>query len=77
MCYGGLDDREAELIYCVVPRELGDEAFQRLVEHYKDNPNVKVIVERREGERRADRSGGGVRTLRDRRRHRPPGAFDV
>ena len=31
------------VIYCVVPPELGDDAFRRLVEHYKDNPNVKVL----------------------------------
>ena len=49
------------MIYCVVPPELGEEAFRRLVEHYRDNPNVKVIMDRRHGERRSDRSGGGAR----------------
>jgi ribosomal protein L44E len=61
------------MIYCVVPPELGDETFQRLVEHYKDNPNVEVIWERRRSERRqrgTDSGGGGVRTVRDRRQHR-------
>jgi hypothetical protein len=77
MCYRGADRREASLIYCVVPRELGDEAFERLVEHYKDNANVKVIVDRRESERRTDRSGGGIRTVRDRRRRRAPGGLDI
>jgi hypothetical protein len=65
------------MIYCVVPPELGEDAYQRLVEHYKDNPNVKVIMDRRHGERRRDRTGGGERTVRDRRRRRPPGALDV
>jgi hypothetical protein len=65
------------MIYCVVPPELGEEAFRRLVEHYRDNPNVKVIMDRRQGERRHDRSGGGVRETRDRRRRRLPGDFDV
>jgi hypothetical protein len=65
------------MIYCVVPPELGEDAFRRLTEHYKDNPNVKVIMDRRHGERRTDRSGGGVRATRDRRHRRAPGAFDV
>ena len=62
------------MIYCVVPRELEAELFDRLVEHYKDDPNVKVIVDRREGpdrRGRAKRSGGE----RDRRRRRATGTF--
>ncbi len=65
------------MIYCVVPPELGEDAFLRLVEHYKDNPNVKVIMDRRQGERRKDRSRGGARETRDRRRRRLPGDYDV
>ena len=65
------------MIYCVVPPELGEEAFLRLVEHYKDNPNVKVIMDRRRSERRKDRSRGGNRETRDRRRRRLPGDYDV
>ena len=65
------------MIYCVVPPELGDEAFHRLVEHYKDNPNVKVIMDRRHGERRTDRSHGEKRTTRDRRQRGTPGAIDL
>lgn len=65
------------MIYCVVPQELGEEAFRRLVEHYKDNPNVTVIMDRRHGERRTDGSGGGGRSLRDRRRRRAPGSLDI
>jgi hypothetical protein len=58
------------MIYCVVPPEFGEEAYERLVEHYKDNPNITVIVDRRRGERRqAGSHGGGLRTLRDRRQH--------
>ena len=57
------------MIYCVVPRELADELYDKLVEYYKDNPNVTVIVDRREG---GDRRGrGGDRpgnAFRDRRR---------
>jgi hypothetical protein len=70
-------NQEAALIYCVVPPELGEDAYRRLVEHYKDNPNIKVIMDRRQGERRGDRSGGGDRIVRDRRQRRAPGAFDV
>ena len=65
------------MIYCVVPPELGDEAFRRLVEHYKDNPNVKVIMDRRYGDRRTDRSHGEKRTTRDRRQRGTPGALDL
>ena len=64
------------MIYCVVPRELEDELYEQLVEHYRDNPQVEVIVDRRAGpDRRTDRSFGGERRVRDRRRARVPGAF--
>jgi hypothetical protein len=42
------------MIYCVIPPELKDELFERLVEYYKDNPNVEVIVDRRSGPDRRD-----------------------
>jgi len=64
------------MIYCVVPPELGEDTFRRLVEHYKDNPNVTVILERRKAERRTDRSGGAQRSIRD-RRQKTPHASDV
>ena len=41
------------MIYCVIPRELEAELFQKMVEYYKDNPNVTVIVDRRGGPNRA------------------------
>ncbi len=64
------------MIYCVIPRELADELYEKMVEYYKDNPNVTVIVDRRAGpDRRSGSSGGGNRVLRDRRRRRPPGTF--
>ena len=37
------------MIYCVVPPELEDELYDKLVEYYKDNPNVTVIIDRRTG----------------------------
>jgi len=70
------------MIYCVVPRPLADELYPKLVDHYKDDENVTVIVDRREFDRRAryGRSGvssaeGGAqrRIVRDRRRARVPG----
>jgi len=68
------------MIYCVIPRELEDELYEKMVAYYGDNPNVTVIVDRREGSDR--RSGQDPppelkerRTLRDRRRPRIPGTF--
>ena len=67
------------MIYCVIPRELEDELLEKMTEYYKDNPNVTVIVDRREGEdRRAEKAPPEVknkRTIRDRRRPRVPGTF--
>jgi hypothetical protein len=65
------------MIYCVVPPELGEEAFRRLSEHYKGNPNVSVIMDRRASERRKNHTGGGERARRDRRRPRAPGTLGV
>ena len=64
------------MIYCVIPRELEAELFDKMVDYYKDNPNVTVIVDRRTGpDRRAGNAPGGKRILRDRRRPRIPGTF--
>jgi len=67
------------VIYCVIPRELEDELYEKMVEYYKDNPNVTVIVDRREGKDRRsgqdDASFKERRTTRDRRRARAPGTF--
>ena len=64
------------MIYCVIPRELEAELYDKMVEYYKDNPNVTVILDRREGDdRRSGRSYGGKRTIRERRRHRAEGTF--
>ena len=62
------------MIYCVVPEELADELFDKLERYYSDDPNVKVIIDRRRSARRAPgSSGGGKRTERDRRRKRVTG----
>jgi hypothetical protein len=64
------------VIYCVVPRELEEELYSKLVEHYKDNPNVTVVLDRRDGpDRRDGREYGGKREIRDRRRPRAVGTF--
>ena len=64
------------MIYCVIPPELESELYDKLVEHYRDNPNVEVIVDRRTGpDRRQGKAAGGKRELRDRRRPRAPGTF--
>ncbi|MEA2495548.1 MAG: hypothetical protein QOJ29_3459 [Thermoleophilaceae bacterium] len=43
------------MIYCVVPEALADELYDRLVEYYKDDPNVNVIIDRRSKDRRKER----------------------
>ncbi|HEY7792521.1 MAG TPA: hypothetical protein VIA10_00785 [Gaiellaceae bacterium] len=64
------------MIYCVIPRELEDELYAKMVEYYKDNPNVTVIVDRRVGDdRRNGTEYGGKREIKDRRRRRIPGTF--
>ena len=69
------------MIYCVIPRELADELYEKMVEYYKDNPNVTVIIDRREGPDRRDGTADAAseflekRETRDRRRPRVPGTF--
>lgn|GEM_PF-262671 len=70
-----------EMIYCVVPRPLADELYPKLVEHYSNDENVTVIVDRRKFDRRARYAAAGAtsaedqqrRVVRDRRRARVPG----
>lgn len=64
------------MIYCVIPPELADELYDRLVDHYRTNPNVQVIVDRRSQDRRGGEGDVSEevaerRTVRDRRRARP------
>jgi len=67
------------MVYCVVPRELEDELYERLSAYYADDPDVEVIVDRRTRERRrrerADDDVRQRRELRDRRRRRAVGEF--
>jgi len=62
------------LIYCVIPEPLAGQLLDRLTEYYADDPNVTVIVDRRQGSRRErGSSAGGNRQRRDRRRSRVTG----
>ena len=67
------------MIYCVIPEEMADELYDKLANYYSDDPNVKVIIDRRKGERRttgaADSEAAQQRTIRDRRRRGIPGEF--
>lgn len=59
------------MIYCVVPRALEDELYDKLVAHYSDEPNVEVIVDRRA----QGGTPGSHDPMTDRRRVRPKGSF--
>ncbi|MFL5942973.1 MAG: hypothetical protein ACJ75L_06900 [Gaiellaceae bacterium] len=64
------------MIYCVIPRELADELYDKMVDYYRDNPNVTVIVDRREGKDRRNEGEQRLeeseqRKVRDRRRAHP------
>jgi hypothetical protein len=67
------------VIYCVIPRELEGDLFDKMVDYYRDNDNVTVIVDRRDGpDRRAGQQDGSFReqrVTRDRRRARAAGTF--
>jgi hypothetical protein len=67
------------MIYCVIPPELADELYAKMVDYYRDNSNVTVIIDRRQGaDRRKGKPAGEFqeqRQTRDRRRARIPGTF--
>ncbi len=60
------------MIYSVVPQALADELYDKLVEYYRDDPNVQVIIDRREGE---GGPPGPKPSDRGRRRQRVKGTF--
>lgn len=66
-------------IYCVIPPELEGELYEKMVEYYKDDPDVEVIVDRRSGPDRRKAAGATGpderREVRDRRQRRPTGSF--
>ena len=64
----------------MIPAELEGELLDRLTEYYRDNPNVEVLVDRRDGAANDRRHAAGAagderRQTRDRRRPRAPGTF--
>ncbi|HEX3391892.1 MAG TPA: hypothetical protein VHS55_04970 [Solirubrobacteraceae bacterium] len=66
------------MIYCVVPKEMADELYPKLVKHYENDENVTVVIDRREADRRGrgecpSAEDLGRRVIRDRRRARVPG----
>ena len=66
------------MIYSVIPRELESELLEPLTARYAAEPEVMVIVDRRQAERRrraADPETAQQRVLRDRRRRRVTGEF--
>ncbi len=66
------------MIYCVIPQALADELYDKMSEYYKDDPNVTVIIDRREGPDRRRLAGNEHderREIRDRRLRRMPGTF--
>lgn len=66
------------MIYCVVPPPLADDLYDRLVDYYRDEPNVEAIVDRREGpdrRRGQDAAPSERRETRDRRRRGVAGTF--
>lgn len=60
------------MIYCVVPQALAGDLFEKLSEYYRDDPNVTVIIDRREGQ---GGPPGPHPADRDRRRRRVKGTF--
>lgn len=66
------------MIFCVIPQALADELYEKMVAYYKDDPNVTVIIDRREGPDRR-RAAGNLsderREVRDRRQRRATGSF--
>lgn len=67
------------MIYCVIPEEMSGELYDKLANYYADDPNVKVIIDRRKSERRtgetAEEAAEQQRLIRDRRRRGVPGEF--
>ena len=62
------------MIYCVVPEELADELYPKLAKYYEDDPNVKVIIDRRKSDRRA---GEDRRNKDEREDEAPPEEAEV
>jgi RNA polymerase sigma-70 factor (ECF subfamily) len=76
---GGSEPGVRSIVYCLVPRELAPRLHEQLRRHFRDDPEVRVIVEQRGrerrlgGERRRRPADGGEPGRPDDRR-RIPGA---
>jgi RNA polymerase sigma-70 factor (ECF subfamily) len=53
---GDESSRTRSILYCVVPRDLADRLYEPLRQHFGEDPNVEVVVERRVGDRRVGRT---------------------
>jgi hypothetical protein len=60
------------MIYCVVPKPLAGELYDKLADYYKDESNVEVIVDRRA----MGGQPGDHDAFQNRRRQRAKGSFD-
>ena len=66
------------MIYCVIPQVLSDELYDKMVAYYDGDPNVTVIIDRRDGPDRRRMAGAlsdSRREIRDRRNRRATGTF--
>jgi hypothetical protein len=65
------------VIYCVIPEALEVELYDKMRSYYAEDPNVEVIIDRRQTSRRGAGSDGTPqseqRVVRDRRRARVAG----
>ena len=62
------------MIYCVIPPELVDDLYERMVEYYKGNQNVEVIIDRRGGKESTQGHTEAAQPNK-KRRARIPGTF--
>jgi len=53
MAGGGDSVSQRTVVYCIVPRELAAKLHEPLRKHFRDDPNVEVIVEQRGLDRRS------------------------
>jgi RNA polymerase sigma-70 factor (ECF subfamily) len=67
-------DRRRSIVYCVIPRDLAPKLHESLRRHFRDEPGVRVVVERRDADRRGGQDRRGepreIAAAEDRRRIR-------
>ena len=72
---GGRRSYNQNVIYCVIPPELADELYDKMVETAADNPNVTVIIDRRTTRPAAGQGAARRRAAADARPSPAPGTF--